>query len=178
MWSYFKAMAQMILIGFQTLPFVNTSCNSMTEWCQIEHWVTLACLYLGPIFYSLLIASIHSIIQTNNLATCRYEERLTNLDGFLRREKLPPDQCQRIKEDFVQRHSQHQLYNEADALMDMEPRRIEFICWNRNKELTECCPLFMNLQNRSPVTSQGAYYLSPKRVDFFSSFAWVPCLFG
>ena len=63
-WSFFKALAQMIMIGFETPPFTNVSCDALTDWCTLEYWITLGCLYLGAIFYSLLISSVSSILHS------------------------------------------------------------------------------------------------------------------
>ena len=43
-WSFFKALAQMIMIGFETPPFTNASCDIVSHWGGIEHWITLCCL--------------------------------------------------------------------------------------------------------------------------------------
>ena len=88
-WSFFKALAQMIMIGFETPPFTNASCDTASHWCGIEHWITLMCLYLGAVFYSLLISSISAVLQTASLASRQFEEKLTVIDDYMRSKKLP-----------------------------------------------------------------------------------------
>jgi hypothetical protein len=101
-WSFFKAMAMMIMIGFETPPFTNVGCNIRTEWCAMENWITLVCLYMGAIFYSLLISSVASILNSSNMSnrsTCRQRElrkghggaRLHGVFSSLRRERALGD---------------------------------------------------------------------------------------
>jgi hypothetical protein len=146
-WSFFKALCQMILIGFESPPFTNTSCDTTSHWCQIEHWTTLGCLYLGAVFYSILIASIHSILQSHNIASRRFDDRLRNLDGFLRREKLPKAERKRIKDDFIRRHAKRHFYSEIEVVQDIAPHRMQAIRWHRAQELAEKHPLFTDGRN-------------------------------
>ena len=55
---FFKALMTMIGLGFESPPLVNTVCTERSDWCTIEHWITLICLYIGSIFYALLISSV------------------------------------------------------------------------------------------------------------------------
>ena len=57
-WCFFKALMTMIGLGFESPPLVNTVCTERSDWCTIEHWITLICLYIGSIFYALLISSV------------------------------------------------------------------------------------------------------------------------
>jgi hyperpolarization activated cyclic nucleotide-gated potassium channel 2 len=150
-WSYFKSLAQMILIGFQSPPFVSASCNTMSEWCQIEMWVTLLVgLFPGAVFFSLLIVSITRIAETNTLKNRRFEEHLNNLSGFLDREKfLCPSERFNIKADFVKMHRHGCFYDERDALSDMGPHRADFIHQARTENMASQCPLFCYGQNRA-----------------------------
>ena len=46
-WCFFKGLAQMIGLGFEIPPVVNTSCIDTQFWCTMEHWTSLVCLYIG-----------------------------------------------------------------------------------------------------------------------------------
>ena len=72
-WSLFKALAQMIMIGFETPPFTNVSCEVASDWCQVETWITLLCLYIGTVFYALLISNISSVVGQLNQAKRQFE---------------------------------------------------------------------------------------------------------
>jgi hypothetical protein len=37
-WCFFKALMEMIGLGFESPPLVNTVCTERTDWCTIEHW--------------------------------------------------------------------------------------------------------------------------------------------
>mmetsp|Transcript_42414 Transcript_42414/g.113166 ORF Transcript_42414/g.113166 Transcript_42414/m.113166 type:complete len:751 (-) Transcript_42414:49-2301(-) len=62
-WCFFKGLSQMIGLGFEIPPLVNTSCITPDFWCTVEHWMSLACLYVGAGFYALLISNVSFIVQ-------------------------------------------------------------------------------------------------------------------
>mmetsp|Transcript_29712 Transcript_29712/g.63645 ORF Transcript_29712/g.63645 Transcript_29712/m.63645 type:complete len:859 (+) Transcript_29712:79-2655(+) len=120
-WAFFKALAQMIMIGFETPPFTNVSCDTASEWCSIENWITLGCLYLGAIFYSLLISSISSILQTANQASRLFDEHLLRMDDYMRTIKLPTETREKVKEYFYLQYSNGKLHKESEILDFLSP---------------------------------------------------------
>ena len=147
-WSFFKALAQMIMIGFETPPYVkicnhhvlqhrhvvhiqltyssfyrftNVSCDALSDWCTIEYWTTLGCLYLGAIFYSLLISSISSILQTANQSSRQFDEHLLRIDDYMRSKKLPSVMREKVKDYFHLQFSNGKLHKEEEIFDFLSP---------------------------------------------------------
>ncbi|KAL7536658.1 hypothetical protein ACHAXR_007315, partial [Thalassiosira sp. AJA248-18] len=120
-WSFFKALAQMIMIGFETPPFTNVSCDALSDWCTIEYWTTLGCLYLGAIFYSLLISSISSILQTANQSSRQFDEHLLRIDDYMRTKKLPSVMREKVKDYFYLQFSDGKLHKEDEIFDFLSP---------------------------------------------------------
>jgi len=140
-WSFFKAMAQMIMIGFETPPFTNVSCDTNSEWCAIENWITLICLYIGAVFYSLLISSISSILQTANMSSRVFEEKLGKLDDYMRSKKFPAMLREKVKDYYHLNHSDGKLFDEEEILSSVTPLLRREIVEHNNREVLVKVPL-------------------------------------
>ena len=101
--------------------FTNASCDSKTEWCTIEHWITLGCLYIGAIFYSLLISSISSILHSANQASRKFDEHLLMVDDYMRTKKLPASMREKVKDYFYLQFSSGKLHREEEILDFLSP---------------------------------------------------------
>ena len=101
--------------------FTNVSCDALSDWCTIEYWVTLGCLYLGAIFYSLLISSISSILQTANQASRQFDEHLLKVDDYMRSKKLPAAMREKVKDYFYLQFSNGKLHKEEEILDFLSP---------------------------------------------------------
>mmetsp|Transcript_38350 Transcript_38350/g.83312 ORF Transcript_38350/g.83312 Transcript_38350/m.83312 type:complete len:883 (-) Transcript_38350:316-2964(-) len=147
-WSFFKALAQMIMIGFETPPFTNASCDTASHWCSIEHWITLMCLYLGAVFYSLLISSISTVLQTASLASRQFEEKLTMIDDYMRTKKLPATMREKVKDYFHLQHAHGKLYDEAEILDMVTPILRREIKQFNGRDITTKVPIFNSVANK------------------------------
>ncbi|GMI10428.1 hypothetical protein TrVE_jg5639 [Triparma verrucosa] len=143
-WSFFKALAMMIMIGFETPPFTNVSCDTRTEWCAIENWITLGCLYIGAVFYSLLISSVASILNSANMSSRIFEERLNKLDDYMRSQKLPAALREKVKDHFHMQHSDGKLFDEEEILGNVTPLLRREIVGYKNREILLKVPFFHN----------------------------------
>ena len=103
------------------IRFTNVSCDALSDWCTIEYWVTLGCLYLGAIFYSLLISSISSILQTANQAARQFDEHLLKVDDYMRSKKLPAAMREKVKDYFYLQFSNGKLHKEEEILDFLSP---------------------------------------------------------
>ena len=108
-------------ILFSSTRFTNVSCDALSDWCTIEYWVTLGCLYLGAIFYSLLISSISSILQTANQASRQFDEHLLKVDDYMRSKKLPAAMREKVKDYFYLQFSNGKLHREEEILDFLSP---------------------------------------------------------
>ena len=146
-WSFFKALAMMIMIGFETPPFTNVNCVERTDWCGIENWITLLCLYIGAIFYSLLISSVASILNSANMSSRIFEEKLGKLDDYMRSQKLPASLREKVKDNFHMQHSDGKLFDESEILEHVTPLLRRKILSYKNREILDKVPLLRSTDN-------------------------------
>jgi len=147
-WSFFKALAQMIMIGFETPPFTNVSCDALSDWCTIEYWITLGCLYLGAIFYSLLISSISSILQTANQSSRQFDESLLRIDDYMRTKKLPAAMREKVKDYFHLQFSNGKLHKEEEIFDFLSPVLRREIKQFTGRDICRKVPLLSTPSNR------------------------------
>ena len=103
------------------IRFTNVSCDALSDWCTIEYWITLGCLYLGAIFYSLLISSISSILQTANQSSRQFDEHLLRIDDYMRSKKLPAAMREKVKDYFHLQFSNGKLHKEEEIFDFLSP---------------------------------------------------------
>ena len=120
----------------------------MSQWCGIEHWITLCCLYIGAVFYSLLISSISSILQTANLASRQFEEKLMQIDDYMRSKKLPASMREKVKDCFHLQHSNGKMYDENEILDMLSPVLRREIKLFTGRDLTMKVPLLSSVPNK------------------------------
>ncbi len=141
-WSFFKAMAQMIMIGFETPPFTNVSCEVRSEWCSIETWITLLCLYIGTVFYALLISNTSTIIMQLNQAKRQFEEKLQAVNEYMRDKKLPSTLREKVRDYYHLQYSEGKIFDETGILAELAPSlRSEILRYN-SRELYQKVPVF------------------------------------
>lgn len=128
--------------------FTNASCDTMSQWCGIEHWITLCCLYIGAVFYSLLISSISSILQTANLASRQFEEKLMQIDDYMRSKKLPASMREKVKDCFHLQHSNRKMYDENEILDMLSPVLRREVKLFTGRDLTMKVPLLSSVPNK------------------------------
>jgi len=145
-WSFFKALAMMIMIGFETPPFTNVNCEIRSDWCGIENWITLGCLYIGAVFYSLLISSVASILNSANMSSRIFEEKLGKLDDYMRSQKLPAALREKVKDHFHMQHSDGKLFDEEEILGSVTPILRREIVSYKNREILLKVPLLQTTE--------------------------------
>ena len=72
-------------------------------------------------FYSLPISSISSILQTANLPSRHFEEKLTQIDDYMRNKRLPAAMRENVKDCFHLQHSNNKLYDEGQIFDMLTP---------------------------------------------------------
>ena len=102
----------MIMIGLETPPFINESCDIFSHWGGIEHWITLCCLYMGAAFYSPYFINL----QTADLPSRHFEEKLMQIDDYMRNKRLAAAMREKVKDCFHLQYSNNKLYDEGQIL--------------------------------------------------------------
>ncbi len=107
------------------------------------------CLYIGAVFYSLLISSISSILQTANLASRHFEEKLVQIDDYMRSKRLPAAMREKVKDCFHLQHSNGKLYDENEILDMLTPILRREIKLFTGRDLTLKVPLLSSADNKN-----------------------------
>lgn len=81
----------------------------------------MGCLYIGAIFYSLLISSISSILHSANQASRKFDEHLLIVDDYMRTKKLPAAMREKVKDYFYLQFSNGKLHKEEEILDFLSP---------------------------------------------------------
>jgi CRP-like cAMP-binding protein len=140
-WCFFKALAQLIGVGFDIPPIVNTSCLERTPWCTVEHWITLTCLYIGSIYVALLISSISYVIVNMDKGSSNLSMQLWTLNEYLGNKKVPYEIRDRVRNFFRLRFAEGKMYNESEVLGLLPPNLKNDILSHNQKLLFEQVPL-------------------------------------
>jgi len=69
--------------------------------CVTESWIQLIELYMGNLYYAALISTISSIVLSMDMAGRMYEEKLQQINEYMRNKKLPPEMRDNVR-DFYQ----------------------------------------------------------------------------
>ncbi|GBG27007.1 Potassium/sodium hyperpolarization-activated cyclic nucleotide-gated channel 4 [Hondaea fermentalgiana] len=153
-WSFFKALAQMIGIGFETPPITNLGCLDLTDsWCKIEMWITLSSMYLGSVFYAIMISNISSIIFSMNMASRLYQEKTQQLNEYMRSKRLPPHLRDRVRDYFSLRYSEGKIFNEEAIMKDLSPSLRRDIMFFTSRELFLKVPFFRECTGNGFISS-------------------------
>jgi len=148
-WCFFKALAQLIGVGFDIPPIVNTSCLNRTEWCTIEHWMTLTCLYIGSVYVALLISSISYVIVNMNKGSSNLSMQLWTLNEYLSNKKVPYDIRDRVRNFYRIRFAEGKMYDEEEVLRLLPPNLRDDILSFNQRLLFEQVPLLSLKKNNA-----------------------------
>jgi len=121
-WSMFKALMTMIGAGFEDPPIVNTVCTERTMWCTIEHWNTLIALYVGSVFYALLIAAVADIMARLNKGAQALSDQMWGLNEYLAYRKVPVAVKNRVRSFYRIQYADGKVYDEAALLSTLSPK--------------------------------------------------------
>ena len=127
-----------------SLRFTNASCDALSDWCTIEYWTTLLCLYIGAIFYSVLISSISSILHTASRSSRQFDEKLLIFDEYMRSKKLPAAMREKMKDYYYLRFGNGKIHNESEILDLLSPELRREIKQYNSKEILKKIPLLSN----------------------------------
>jgi hyperpolarization activated cyclic nucleotide-gated potassium channel 2 len=164
-WCFFKALAQLIGVGFDIPPIVNTSCLERTEWCTAEHWITLTCLYVGSVYVALLISSISYVIVNMNKGSSNLSMQLWTLNEYLASKKVPYSIRDRVRNFYRIRFAEGKMYEEEEILRVLPPNLRDDILSHNQKHVYEQVPLLASPNTPQALRSRLAPMLE-KRIMF------------
>jgi len=159
-WSMYKALGQMIGVGYDVAPITNLGCTDLNDdWCAVEMWVTLASMYMGSIFYAIMISNISSIIFSMNYASRLFAEKSQQLNEYMKNKHLPGELRDKVRDYYSLRYADGKVFDENEIMKDLSPALQRQILIYNSKELFMKVPFFRNSGNG--FNSSLASKLSP-----------------
>lgn len=141
LWCVHKILLIFVSVAYE-YPGTAQTCIETHGWCKVESWLTLVCLYIGTLFYALLISNLSAIVVNANVAQRRFEEQLTTTLEFLRYKKIPKRVCKRVHDYYYLRYSEGRLFDEAAIFNNMSPELRKEVWRCSSRELIPKVPLF------------------------------------
>ena len=131
----------MILLENTVTNSVTQYCESTKGWCVAESWIQLISYYIGAVFYSLLISNISSILLSMNIAGRVYQDKIQQVDEYMRSKHLPPDLRDRVREFYQLQFAEGKLFDEEIILKELTPSIRKDILRYNARELLDVVPL-------------------------------------
>ena len=100
-------------------PGVSQTCIGTRGWCRIESWTTLLCLYVGTVFFAMLVSNMAAIIANANVGAHKFEEKLCATLEYMQMRNFPRSMMDRVKDYYYVRFMGGKLFNESDILGDL-----------------------------------------------------------
>ncbi|XP_065836457.1 potassium/sodium hyperpolarization-activated cyclic nucleotide-gated channel 3-like isoform X2 [Oscarella lobularis] len=132
-WSLFKSLSHMLCIGYGRFPPMNVS----------DAWLTIISMMIGASFYALFIGHISSHVLTANSPSRLYQQKLSQVEEYMRCRKLPMHTRNRILNYFSHKY-QGKFFNEDEIISELsDSLRTELASYNCNG-LVQSVPLFQD----------------------------------
>jgi len=97
----------------------------------------LICLYIGSIFYALLIASVSDIMANMNKGARALAEQLWGLNEYLSYKKVPISMKNRVRNFYRLQYADGKVYDQATLLAALPPKIRDDIVTFIHKDLFE-----------------------------------------
>ena len=144
-YALYKALYQMVDGENILRSGYQMSCDSLDDssegqYCQVETWVTLCSLWIGNIFYALIIGVFSSVVSRQDQSRRAFENKVSQVNAYMRVRSLPADLRFNIREYYQIRFSHGRMFDEDEILKDLSPGlRDQVLQWNV-KHLVEVVP--------------------------------------
>ena len=93
-WSFFRAVSQMLCIGYGQFP----------PSCMVDMYVTTLLMLLGAICFAVFIGYTTSVIQSHNSSKRLYAEKYSSVKHYMIFRKLPLELRKRISDYYENRY--------------------------------------------------------------------------
>lgn len=100
-------------------------------------------------FYSVLISSVLSIRQNSNLARDAFEEKIAQVDGYMRMKGIPSHLREAVKKRLSHHHSNRQFYDEEQVLKLISPDHLKKIREFEALQLAKKVPMLADPANEA-----------------------------
>ncbi|KAH8068221.1 voltage-gated potassium channel [Aureococcus anophagefferens] len=109
------ALTMMLLMDFGIATPVATHCESISAACTVESWVVVLSMWVGALFYGILIGALAEVLQSMNISGRAYQDHLQAVTEYLRVNKIPGDLNDRVQDFFYQQYTQGKIFPEGRA---------------------------------------------------------------
>jgi CRP-like cAMP-binding protein len=115
-----------------------------SEWCEVESWTMLVCLYIGTIFCALLISEVSSIIIDINREAQESAKLLQRTNQYMSAKNLPYETRDKVREYLRLQYGSTRTSNEGEILNALPPKlKTEILLFNA-RDLVRMVPLLQN----------------------------------
>jgi len=129
-WSLFRAVSQMLCIGYGQFPP-----------SQTDMYVTMTMMLLGAILFAVFIGYLTSVVQSHNASKRLYAEKYSSVKHYMIFRKLPLELRKRIA-DYYENRYQGKMFNEKQILKELNPVLRESIINHNCRDLVDSVPFF------------------------------------
>ncbi|KAH8070886.1 voltage-gated potassium channel [Aureococcus anophagefferens] len=117
-WCVYKTLGTFVSVAYE-YPGVAQTCVGTTGWCKVESWVTLLCLYVGTVFFAMLVSNMAAIIANANVGGHKFEEKLCAALEYMHMHNFPRNIIDRVKDYYYVRFVGGKLFDEESILVDL-----------------------------------------------------------
>ena len=133
-WATFKALSMMLIMEFGIATPVTTKCARITTWCTVETWLALLSMWVGAIFYGILIGALAEVLSSINISGRSYQDNLQAVTEYLRVNKIPGDLHDRVQDFFYQQYGEGKIFPD-DVLDCLSPQIRSEVLLSKYKRL-------------------------------------------
>ena len=138
-WSFFRAVSQMLCIGYGQFP----------PSCMVDMYVTTLLMLLGAICFAVFIGYTTSVIQSHNSSKRLYAEKYSSVKHYMIFRKLPLELRKRISDYYENRYQGRdqcsfrpyyflgKMFNETQILRELNPVLRDHIVNSNCRELVD-----------------------------------------
>jgi hyperpolarization activated cyclic nucleotide-gated potassium channel 1 len=132
MWTFFKALGLMVMQDEQPWAVYNSACEGKVDgWCAVEAWGTLTFIYLGQIFFAVLIGEMSALMMGMNIGKRNYQQQQQRVNEYMRAKKLPIELRSKLREYYAAQSKGKRLYDETEIMKGLsEQLRMEILRHN------------------------------------------------
>ena len=148
-----------VLYVHPPLPHLPPPTTTPGEWCTIEHWISLICLYIGSVYYALVISNLSFIVGNMNRGKATLRDRIWTVNEYMRSKKTPASLRDKVRGFYKIQYGEGKMYNEYDILSQLSPNLLSEIMTYNQRHLFDLVPLI----DRAPTNFANG--LAPKLVS-------------
>uniref|UniRef100_H2Y460 Cyclic nucleotide-binding domain-containing protein n=1 Tax=Ciona savignyi TaxID=51511 RepID=H2Y460_CIOSA len=130
-WSFFKAVSQMICIGYSEVIPVG----------MIDLWTTMLSQCTGAIYFAFFIGNTINLMEEMDASKNAYKLKISQIQEYLSFRRLPLKLRRRIMDYFDLRYS-GRIFDEEQILSELSPGLRRDIIWHNCADLIQSVPLF------------------------------------